>query len=93
LAKNSLLRCDSASDDRVTGEGLLAMVEISQEGVYIVMAVVVVVAAVLVAAAWGESWLVAVVVVVKEGSKYMASSSTEATSFIEVHGMFVVGYG
>jgi len=30
LTKNALLRCDTVSDDRVTGEELLAIVEISQ---------------------------------------------------------------
>jgi hypothetical protein len=49
LAKNSLQRCDSVYDDRVTGEGYLARVEISEKGVYIVMAIVVV-AGVVVAA-------------------------------------------
>jgi hypothetical protein len=103
LAKNSLLRCDSVSDDRVTGEGSLAIVEISEEGVYVVMAVVVVVAAVVVAvvvvaavvvaAAGVESRLVAAVVVVKEASKSMASLSTAAMSLIDVNGMSVVGYG
>ena len=106
LAKNSLLRCDSVSDDRVTGEGSLAIIEISEEGVYVVMAVVVaavvvaavvaaavVVAAVVVAAAGVESRLVAAVVVVKEASKSMASSSTAAMSLIDVNGMSVVGYG
>ena len=106
LAKNSLLRCDSVSDDRVTGEGSLAIVEISEEGVYVVMAVVVVaavvvavvmvaavvVAAVVVAAAGVESRLLAAVVVVKEASKSMASSSTAAMSLIDVNGMSVVGY-
>jgi len=141
LAKNSLLRCDSVSDDRVTGDGSLAIVEISEGGVYVGMAVVVaaavvaalvvaavvvaavvvaavvaaavvvaavvvapvvvaavvaaavVVAAVVVAAAAVESRLVAAVVVVKEASKYMASSSTAAMSLIDVNGMSVVGYG
>jgi len=39
LEKNSLLRCDSVSDEGVPGEGSLAIVEISEEGVYIVTAV------------------------------------------------------
>jgi len=38
LEKNSLLRCDSVSDKRVTGEGSLAIVKISEEGVYVEMA-------------------------------------------------------
>jgi hypothetical protein len=92
LAKNSLLRCDSVSDDSVTGEGSLAIVEVSEEGVYVVMAVVVV-AAVVVAATGVESRLVAAVVVVKQASKSMASSSTAAMSLIDVNGMSVVGYG
>lgn len=33
LEKKCWLRCDSVSDQRVTGEGLLALVEISEEGV------------------------------------------------------------
>jgi len=101
LAKNSLLRCDSVSDDRVTGEGSLAIVEISEEGVYVGMVVVVaaavvaavVVVAVVVAAAGVQSRLVAAVVLVKEALKSMASSSTAAMSLIDVNGMSVVGYG
>jgi hypothetical protein len=101
LAKNSLLWCDSVSDYRVTGEGSLAMVEISEEGVNVVTAVVVaavvvamvVVAAVVVTAAGVGSRLVAVVVVVKEASQSMASSITAAMSLIDVNGMEVVGYG
>jgi hypothetical protein len=91
LAKNSLLRRDSVSDDKVTGEGSLAIVEISEEGVYVVTAVVV--AAVVVAAVVVESRLVAAVVVVKDASKSMASLSTAAMSLIDVNGMSVVGYG
>jgi len=59
LAKNSLLRCDNVSDDRVTGEGSLAIVEISEEGVYAVTAVVV--AAVVVAAMVVTAFVVAAV--------------------------------
>jgi hypothetical protein len=33
--------CDSLSDERVTGEGSLAIVERSEKGVYVVTAVVV----------------------------------------------------
>jgi len=91
LAKNSLLRCDSVSDDRITGEESLAIVEISEKGVYAVTTVVV--AAVVVAAAGVQSRLVAAVEVVKEASKSMASSSTAAMSLIDVNGMSVVGYG
>jgi hypothetical protein len=65
---NCLLRCNSVSDKRVTGEGSLTIFEISKEGVYVVTAVVVaavivavvvvavvVVAAVVVAAVWVTS--------------------------------------
>jgi hypothetical protein len=65
LAQNCLLRCDCVCDDRVTGEGSLAIVEISEEGVYVVMAQVVaaaVVAAVLVAAVVVAAVVVAAVV-------------------------------
>jgi len=61
LAKNSVLRCDSVSDDRDTGEGSLAIVVISEEGVYIVMTVVV--ATVVVAAVVMAAVVVAAVVV------------------------------
>ena len=108
MAKNSLLGCDSVSEDRVTGEGSLAIVEISEEGVYIVMAVVVaavvvaaaVVAAVVVAAVVVAAVVVAaagvesrLVAVVKEASKSMALLSTAAMSLIDVNSMSVVGYG
>jgi len=91
LATKSLLRCLSVSDDRVTGEGSLAIVEISEEGVYVVTAVVVVAVAV-VTAIGVESRLIAAVVVVKEASESMALSSTVAMSLIGVNGMSVVGY-
>jgi len=99
LEKNSQVGCDSLSDERVAGEGWLAIVELSEEGVYVVMAVEVasvVVAAVVVAAveaAAGVEWsLVAAVVVVKEASRSMASLSTAAMSLIDVNDMSVVGY-
>jgi hypothetical protein len=41
LAKNSRLRSDSVSNDRVNGQGALVIVEIYEEGVSVVMAVVV----------------------------------------------------
>jgi hypothetical protein len=85
LAKNSRLRCDSISDDKVTREGSLGRVEISEKEVYVVTAVVVaavvvavvvvVVVVVVVAAVVVQSRLIVVVVVVKDGSKSMASSS------------------
>jgi len=54
LEKNSLPRCDSDCDNRVTGEGSLAIVPISRVAVYLVAvvieSVVAVVAAVVVAA-------------------------------------------
>ena len=61
LHKSTLLRCESGSDERVTGKGSLAIVEISEEGVYIVTAVEVDV--VEVAAVEGASEVVAAVVV------------------------------
>jgi len=75
LEKNSLPRCDSVSDERVTGEGSLAIVEISEERVYVVMAVevaavkvaVVEVAAVEVAAVVAAALVVAAVVVTAVG--------------------------
>jgi hypothetical protein len=101
LAKNSLLRCDSVFNDRVNGKGSLAIVEISEEGVYVVMAVLVaaavvaavVVAVVVVAAAGMESRRVARVGVVTEASKSITSSSTAAMSLIDANSMSVVGYG
>jgi len=65
LARNSLLRCNSVSEYRVTGEGLLAIVEISEEGVYVVrmVVVVVVVAVVVVAGVLVTAEVVAAVVV------------------------------
>jgi len=96
LEKNSLLGCDSVSDERVTGEGSLAQVEISEEGVYVVKTVEVAaveVALVVVTAAGVESRLLAAVVVVKDASKSMASLSTAATSLIDVNNMSVVGQG
>jgi len=75
LEYNSLLRCDSVSDERVTGEGLLAIVKISEEKVYIVMGVEVAavkVASVVVTATGVESRHIATVVVVKDASTCMA---------------------
>jgi len=98
LAKNSLLRCDSFSDDSVTGEGSLTIVEISEEGVYVVTAAVVasvvvagvVVAAVVVNAEGVESRLLAVVVVFKDASKSIALLSTTAMLLIDGIGLSVI---
>jgi hypothetical protein len=38
---NSLLKCDTVSDERVTAEVSLAIVEMCKEGLYVVLAVVV----------------------------------------------------
>jgi len=104
LEKNSVLRCDSVCDERDTGEGSLAIVEISEEGVYVETAVVVagvvvvvavVVAAVVVAAvvavAVEELKLIAVVVVVRDALKSMASLSAAVTWLIDVNVMAVIG--
>jgi hypothetical protein len=101
-----MLRCDSVSDDRVTGEESLVIVEISEEGIYVVPAVVVaavvvaavvvaavVVAAVVVTAAGVESRLVGAVVAVREASRPMGSSRTAAMTLSDVNGMSVVSYG
>lgn len=71
LQKHSLLRCDSGSNEKVTGEGLLVIVEMSKELVYTVMAVkvvavvldTVVVAAVVVAVVVVTAVVVAAVLV------------------------------
>jgi len=55
LEKNLLLRCHSVSDESVTREGSVAIVDISEEGVYVVTAVVV------------SAVMVAAVVVAEEG--------------------------
>jgi len=95
LETNSLLRCDGVSDERVAVESSLAIVEISEEGVYVVTVVMEVVAvveaaAVLVAAV-AESKLIAVEGVVKDGSKSMALLSAAAMSSIDVHIISVMG--
>ena len=96
LKQNSLLRCVSVSDKRVTGERSLVIVGISKKGVYVVMAVMVaavMVAAVLVvavvAAVVGESRLVAAVEVGRDGLKSMPSLSAIAMSLIDVNIMLV----
>ena len=74
-AKNSFVRCDSISNDRGSGEGSLAIVEISEKGVYLATAVVVaavvaamvVVAAVVVAAVVVAAVVVTAVVVTAAG--------------------------
>jgi hypothetical protein len=98
--KDSLLRCDSISLHWDTGEKLLAIVEISEEGVYAVTEMVVaafvvaaaLVAAVVVSAAGVESRLVTVLVVPKEVWKSMASLSSAPMTSIDVNGISVVGY-
>lgn len=100
LAKISLLRCDSVSDNKVTGQGSLAIVQKSQEGVYVVRAVLVaavveaalVVAAVVVTATGVESSLIVAVVVVVEPSQSVAFLSTAAMMLIDVNSMLVIGY-
>ena len=89
LEKMSLLSCDSAADVRDTGEGSLAMVEISGEEAYIVM--VVVLAAVVRAAV--VEWRLTVVVVeeVRDASKSTVSLCATAMSLSEVNVMLVGG--
>jgi hypothetical protein len=103
---NALLRCDSVSDERITGVGSQAIVQISEEMVYVVtmavLAVVVVarvvvaaavLAGVVVSAAGVGSRLVVVVELVQDILKSMASLSTAAMSLIDVNSMSVVCYG
>lgn len=100
LERNSQLRCGIASDRRVTGEGSLAIVEMSGEGVYIVLAAVVaagevaalVVTVVVVATVVAVTKLVPVVVVVRDASISMASLSAAAMTWIDVNVMLVVGH-
>jgi len=91
LEKNSLLKCDSVSDERVTGERLLALVEISEEGVYVAMAAVVVAVVVVGAAVVGESKVVAAVLVARDASKSIAFLRIAAMSLIDVNITLVVG--
>ena len=98
MQKNTLLRCDSVTDERVPGEGWVAIVEISEEGVLevmaVVVAVVVVAAGVLAAvgaAVEAESNLVAAVVVVRDDSKSNALLSAAVMSLIDANVMSVVG--
>jgi len=100
LVNDSLRRCDSVSEDLPTGEGLLAILIISMEGVYnltaeVVAAVVVpevVVAAGVLTATPVKSRFV-VVVVVTDGSKSKVSSDPAAMSLFDVNGMQLIGYG
>jgi len=91
LKKNSLLRCVSVSDERDSGKGLVVIVEISEEWVYVVTAVVVV--SLVVAATVVESRLIVEVVAVQDASECMASLGTAGMSLIDTKGMSVVGYG
>jgi hypothetical protein len=59
----------------------------------VVVAAALAVAVVVVTAVCVEARLIAVVVKVKNASKYMASLSTAALSLIDVNGIPVVGFG
>jgi hypothetical protein len=80
---NSMLRWNNVSDARVPGEWSLDIIEIPEEGVYIVT--VVVVAAVVVAAV--------VVVVVRDALISMLPVSSAAMMLMDVNGRSVVSYG
>ena len=90
LEKNTLLRCDSVSDEQVTGEGSLAIVEISGEGVYLVMAVEV--AAVEVAAVEVAAVVVAGVVVAGVVADVLVLAAVVVTSVV-VAGVVVTAAG
>jgi len=90
-----------------TAEGSLLIVEISEEGIQVVMAVVVAAvmvatavvatvveaAAVVVTSTGVKMHLGAEVKVVKDYSKAIASLSAAAMLLIDVNGMLVIGYG
>jgi len=77
LEEKSLLSCDSVANDSDTGEGLLVMVKMCDNQVYVVMAVVLVavVVAALVEASVVESRLVAAVDEFRDASQSMGSLS------------------
>jgi len=94
LEQNSPHRCDNVSDTRVTGEGWLTIIEICEDGVYVVTVVVVaavMVAVVVVAAMVVESRLVVAVEVGRDASQSRASLGAAAMSLIVVIVMSVLG--
>ena len=94
LETKSLLSCDIASNERVTGEGLLVIVEISEKEAYVatvvaVDALVVAGVVVVVAVTPMESRLIAMVVVVKDYIKSRLSQSTAPMLLVDVKVMSV----